>query len=98
MLTALFTPDTSMPADGMIGYEGTEAIGFFPASNRIYWSGDAGISASLDDMLAWECHIDATRDDASGLYRRLSRTPAFRTERLRAMATALLTKPSGISP
>lgn len=77
MLTALFTPDTSMPADGVIGYEGTEGIGFFPASNRIYWSGDAGISASLDDMLAWECHIDATRDDAGGLYRRLSRMPAF---------------------
>lgn len=78
METAELTPDTSHPADGVVGYEGNEQTGFFPAQNRIFWTGDAGISASLDDMLAWERFIDATREDAQGLYRRLSGPPRFR--------------------
>lgn len=77
METALLTTDTSQPMDGVIGYEGNDVVGFFPAANRIYWTGDAGISASLEDMLAWERHIDATRDDAEGLYRRLSKPQSF---------------------
>ncbi|MBN9073351.1 MAG: D-aminopeptidase [Rhizobiales bacterium] len=77
METALLTADTSEPLDGVIGYEGNDQVGFFPATNRIYWTGDAGISASLEDMLAWERHIDAARDDADGLYRRLSRPQTF---------------------
>jgi D-aminopeptidase len=52
-------------------------MGFLPAVNSIWWEGDAGISASLDDMLAWEQHIDATRQDPAGLYNRLSRPPQF---------------------
>lgn len=78
METAALTPDTSAPADGMVGYEGNDATGFFPAQNRIFWTGDAGISASLDDMLAYERFIDATRDDAQSPYRRLSVPPTFR--------------------
>lgn len=70
MQTAALTPDTSLPPDGIVGYEGNEAVGYFEALNRIYWAGDAGVSASLDDMLAWECFIDGTRDDADGLHRR----------------------------
>lgn len=31
-----------------------------------------GISASLDDMVAWETYIDATRDYSNGLYGRIS--------------------------
>ena len=77
METALLTADTSKPVDGVVGYEGNNEVGFFPATNRIYWTGDAGISASLEDMLAWERYIDATRDDAEGLYRRLSRPQTF---------------------
>lgn len=72
MTTAALTPDTSVSPNGVIGYEGNEATGYFEATNRIYWAGDAGISATLDDMLAWECFIDRTRDDDDGLYRRLS--------------------------
>lgn len=72
MQTAALTPDTSRPADGLVGYEGNETTGYFEAVNRIYWAGDAGVSASLDDMLAWERFIDATREDADGLYRRLA--------------------------
>jgi len=77
METAELLPDTAHPADGMVGHEGNDAVGFFPATNRIYWTGDAGISASLDDMLAWERFIDRSRDDADGLYRRLSQPQTF---------------------
>ena len=77
MPTAELIPDTTTPADGTVGHEGNDAAGFFPARNRIFWTGDAGISASLDDMLAWERFIDATRDDADGLYRRLSEPQTF---------------------
>lgn len=77
MTTAQLRPDTRHPADGVVGYEGNDAVGYLPADNGIYWIGDAGISASLDDMLAWEVFIDATRDDAQGIYNRLSAPPRF---------------------
>ena len=77
METAVLAPDTSAPPEGIVGYEGNAEVGFFPATNRIYWTGDAGLAASLEDMLAWERHIDATRDDAESLYRRLSVAPRF---------------------
>ncbi|MCR6498134.1 D-aminopeptidase [Shinella sp. CPCC 101442] len=76
MSTAVLSPNTRVPPDGVIGYEGNDDVGFLPADNGVYWFGDAGIAASLDDMLAWECHIDATRDDPGGVYNRLS-APAF---------------------
>lgn len=76
MATAILSPNTRVPADDVIGYEGNDDVGFLPADNGVYWFGDAGIAASLDDMLAWECHIDATRDDPDSLYNRLS-APAF---------------------
>ena len=77
MTTAELTPDTRHPADGVVGYEGNYATGFFPADNGIFWIGDAGISASLDDMLAYESWIDATREDEHSLYRRLSVPPTY---------------------
>ena len=54
--------------DGTQGYEGTPISGFRVAKNRILWTGDAGLGASLDDMIASARHIDATRDDADALY------------------------------
>lgn len=73
MGTAFIAADTRAMPDGSEGYEGTVAGGFRPAVNGMFWSGgDASIGASLDDMIAWEAYIDATRDDANGLYRRLS--------------------------
>ena len=77
MRTAVLTSDTSRPEDGVVGYEGCEAVGFFPASNAIFWIGDAGISMSLNDMLNYEAWIDATRDDETSLYRRISEQPFF---------------------
>ena len=77
METAFLAADTRAMPDGTEGYEGTQATGFRPAVNRIHWTGDAGIGACLDDMIAWEKHIDATRDDDASLYRRLSAPVAF---------------------
>lgn len=77
MTTAALAPDTRHPLDGVVGYEGNDEIGFLPAQSGIYWYGDAGISASLDDMLAWESHIDATRAQPDSLYNRISAPVAF---------------------
>lgn len=77
MASAMLATDTNAMPDGTQGYEGTQAAGFRTARNRILWTGDAGLGASLDDMIAWERHIDATRDDAGSLYRRLSAPVSF---------------------
>jgi D-aminopeptidase len=77
MESALLAADTQSMPDGTEGYEGTPATGFRTAVNRIVWTGDAGIGASLDDMIAWERHIDATRDDSEALYTRLSGPVSF---------------------
>jgi D-aminopeptidase len=78
METAFIAADTRAMPDGTEGYEGSVASGFRPAVNGMFWSGgDASIGASLDDMIAWESHIDATRDDPDGLYRRLSAPVMF---------------------
>lgn len=77
MQSATLTADTSRPADGVTGYEGTDATGHFTAENAIYWVGDAGLSASLDDMLAYEAWIDTTRDDPESLYNRAAQRPRF---------------------
>ena len=69
---AFLAADTRAMPDGTEGYEGTQATGFRAAENGILWTGDAGLGACLDDMIAWERHIDATRDGADALYSRLS--------------------------
>lgn len=77
MQTARLHPETAKLPGAIVGYEGNEAFGFIPAVNNIHWTGDAGIAASLDDMIAWEKFIDRGRGDANGLYRRLSARPNF---------------------
>lgn len=77
MQTAVLAADTRHPVDGVAGYEGSDATGYVPADNGVWWIGDAGIAASLEDMLAYECWIDATREDAGSLYRRISEAPHF---------------------
>jgi D-aminopeptidase len=77
MASALLAADTSAMPDGTQGYEGTPAGGFRAAENRILWTGDAGLGASLDDMIAWEHHIDASRDNPDALYNRLARPVTF---------------------
>ncbi len=77
MATAFLAADTRAMPDGTEGYEGSPDAGFRAAENRVLWTGDAGLGASLDDMVAWERHIDATRDDPAALYARLSAPVAF---------------------
>lgn len=77
MHSAFLAADTRAMPDGTQGYEGTQTTGFRAAENNIIWTGDAGLGASLDDMIAWERYIDATRDNASLLYRRLSAPVSF---------------------
>ncbi len=74
---ALLVAETRAMPDGTAGYEGMAAGGFREAENNVLWTGDAGLGASLDDMIAWERHIDATRDDAGALYSRLSAPVSF---------------------
>lgn len=78
MDTAVLNSDTRVPTDDVIGYEGSDETGFFPADNGIYWVGDAGISASLRDMLAYEIWIDKNRNNINGLYQRISQPTVFR--------------------
>jgi D-aminopeptidase len=77
MGSALLAADTSAMPDGTVGYEVTSTGGYRAAENHILWTGDAGLGASLDDMIAWERCIDATRDDADALYNRLSAPVSF---------------------
>jgi D-aminopeptidase len=77
MASAFLAADTRAMPDSTEGYEGTAADGFRAAENRIVWTGDAGLGASLDDMIAWERLIDASRDDEASLYRRLSAPVTF---------------------
>ncbi len=77
MGSAVLAADTRAMPDGTEGYEGTPAAGFRAAENHVLWTGDAGLGASLDDVIAWERHVDATRDDAHALYPRLSAPVRF---------------------
>jgi D-aminopeptidase len=77
MASAKLAADTRAMPDGTEGYEGNPATGFRAAENRILWTGDAGLVASLDDMIAWERHIDRTRDDDASVYARLSAPVTF---------------------
>jgi D-aminopeptidase len=77
MEQAFLAADTRAMPDGTEGYEGATASGFRPAENRILWTGDAGLGASLDDMIAWERSIDATREDPASLYGRLAAPVGF---------------------
>ncbi len=77
MATAFLAADTRAMPDGTEGYEGSQSAGFRPAENRVQWTGDAGLGASLDDMIAWERHVDATRDDPAALYPRLAAPVQF---------------------
>ena len=77
METAFLAADTRALPDGTEGYEGDPLKGFRPAENRILWTGDAGLGACLDDMIAWERFINHGRDDPDHIYNRLSTPVAF---------------------
>ncbi|PYH98128.1 beta-lactamase/transpeptidase-like protein [Aspergillus ellipticus CBS 707.79] len=74
MTTAALHPDNATLPAPCIGYEGTETTGFTPAVNRMQWSGDAGVVASLTDMIAYEQYLHR---DPANLYHRISQPPSF---------------------
>jgi D-aminopeptidase len=77
MRDARLTADTcAMPGETQ-GYEGDEHSGFRPADNAIVWTGDGGIGATLDDMIAWEQYIDYNRERPDALYSKLSAPVSF---------------------
>jgi len=77
METAFLAADTRAMTDGAEGYEGDVASGFRPARNNLIWTGDAGLGASLDDMIAWERAADAGREDPDSLHARLNIPTSF---------------------
>ncbi len=68
MKTAFLCADTSKHPGPCVGHEGSEKDGFYPGDNRIEWAGDAGIVASLSDMVAYEKFVDSNRDNAQNWY------------------------------
>ncbi|EXJ83125.1 hypothetical protein A1O1_06744 [Capronia coronata CBS 617.96] len=58
MQTARLCAHTAEHPPPCVGYEGDEASGFYPGVNCIEWAGDAGIVASLADMVAYEQFVD----------------------------------------
>lgn len=68
MKTARLCADTSKLPEPCVGYEGDEKRGYTPAVNRIEWDGDAGIVASLSDMVAYEGYLDRSLSDPTSWY------------------------------
>jgi CubicO group peptidase (beta-lactamase class C family) len=77
MSTAELHPDTADLPGPCIGYEGVERYGFFRAVNRMEWSGDAGIVASLQDMMSYEMYLDKQYADSNSSYRHNAQAPNF---------------------
>lgn len=68
MKTAKLCAHTAEHPPPCVGYEGDENYGFYPGVNCIEWAGDAGIVASLSDMIAYEQFVDRNRDNLESWY------------------------------
>ncbi|KAK4961593.1 hypothetical protein LTR10_002083 [Elasticomyces elasticus] len=77
MKTAALRPDTEQIPPPLVGYEGSESAGYIPYKNRIEWAGDAGIQASLEDMIAYEKYIDRAQHDENSAYRKNAQQPHY---------------------
>lgn len=77
MRTALFCPDTAQHPGPCVGYEGNEQNGYWAAVNRMEWSGDAGMVASLTDMVAYEKYLDRIYPDPQSWYRTAIESQTF---------------------
>lgn len=78
MSTASLNPNTFAHPLPCVGYEGDEKHGYIPATNRIEWSGDAGIVASLEDMIAYEKWLHESWKDSHSIYREVARDPIYK--------------------
>ncbi|RAL08529.1 beta-lactamase/transpeptidase-like protein [Aspergillus homomorphus CBS 101889] len=77
MRTAELCPDNDKLPGPCRGYEGTEETGYVAAVNRMEWSGDAGLVASLEDMVAWEKHLHRLYTDKDSWYYRVAQPNTF---------------------
>ncbi|TPX15889.1 uncharacterized protein E0L32_000223 [Thyridium curvatum] len=68
METARLCANTAEHPPPGVGYEGDENFGFYPGVNNIEWAGDAGIVASLTDMVNYERYVNRSRDDSQTWY------------------------------
>lgn len=78
MASAGLCPNTNGLPLPIVGYEGNDTVGYFAATNRIEWAGDAGIAASLDDMIAYEQYLDRSLSDSESPYATTSKQQHFR--------------------
>ncbi|KAI0485162.1 beta-lactamase/transpeptidase-like protein [Xylariaceae sp. FL0804] len=80
MATALLQANTAGHPLPCVGHEGSAQQGYTPAVNRIEWSGDAGIVASLDDMISYERYLDRSWVDDGSNYRDIAGPQTWRVE------------------
>ncbi|CAG8898710.1 unnamed protein product [Penicillium egyptiacum] len=78
MSTAFLCPNTAHHPPPCVGYEGDEQHGFTAAINRMEWSGDAGLVASLTDMIAYEKYLDRCYADPQSWYHAAITAPKFK--------------------
>ncbi|OQE38331.1 hypothetical protein PENCOP_c008G06947 [Penicillium coprophilum] len=78
MSTAFLCPNTAHHPPPCVGYEGNEELGFTAAVNRMEWSGDAGLVASLSDMIAYEKYLDRCYADPQSWYHTAIADPKFK--------------------
>lgn len=78
MKTARLCADNANLPPPCVGYEGTESSGFIPAINRMQWSGDAGVVASLKDMIAYEHYLLTCWDEEKSVYRAIAQQQSFK--------------------
>ncbi|CAG8115431.1 unnamed protein product [Penicillium nalgiovense] len=78
MSTAFLCPNTAHHPPPCVGYEGDEQHGFTAAINRMEWSGDAGLVASLTDMIAYEKYLDRCYADPQSWYHAAIAAPKFK--------------------
>ncbi|KAK0829060.1 hypothetical protein LTR73_004694 [Friedmanniomyces endolithicus] len=77
MTTAALRPDTERLPAPLVGYEGSDENGYVAYQNRIEWAGDAGIQASLEDMVAYEKYIDHSSSESHSAYQKNSQEPHY---------------------
>ena len=77
MNSAFVGADTSLHPKHCQGYEGNAELGYFPAINRIEWAGDAGICASLNDMVAYEKSLDRSWTAKEGWFWENAQPPRY---------------------
>ncbi|KAI8236905.1 D-aminopeptidase [Colletotrichum sp. SAR 10_86] len=78
MKTARLAADTAQLPPPCVGYEGDEQRGFFPADNKIEWAGDAGVVASLNDMIAYEQYLDRISTERGSWYEAALKQPLYK--------------------